>query len=409
MQRIAFAITLLLIFTAACQSEPPAPTPTDTPAPATETPIAAPTSTPTRVPTATPTPQPTAAPTEPPTPTITPTLTPAEVWVTAVDGLNLRSDAKSTATLIKTLPLGTHLILIGPKFGPDAQSITWQNVKADDGQSGWVSTEFITTTQPTTATPTPIPSATTPAASITPSATTTTPAPATTPGPTAATPSGPTTDVWATDILNLRAQPNKTANVIATIALNQHLIAIGSKSGPDADGISWQNVKTDNGLTGWVAAQYLTTTKPGTATTPQPGTPPPTVTPLTNDAAIAAELLRRTNELRAQNQLPAYVLNTDLGRVALSQASYMASTHQFTHTGPDGTNPRQRITNAGYGWGRPSENGYMGTLEQAWHFFTTDQSHLDNLINTQNTVVGIGVVTSAGVTYIIMDFGVPAT
>jgi len=394
MKHIYLALTIALLFVTACQSNEPTPAPTDTASPPTSAPITVPTATSTPLPTSTPTAQPTAAPTEPPVPTPTPTLVSAEVWVSATDGLNLRSDAKSTATLIKTLPLGTHLIAVGPKSGPDDKGITWQNVKTDDGQSGWASAEFLTTAKPTAAaTPTP-----TPIVSATPSATTPS---ATTPTPTATVPvTATTSDVWTTDILNLRAQPGKTANVLATIAVNQHLTAIGSKTAPDADGISWQNVKTDDGLVGWVSAQYLTNIKPATST--------PSSTTFTNDAAIAAELLRRTNELRAQNGLSAYIVNSDLTRIALAQAQYMASTHQFTHTGPDGTTPRQRIVGAGYGEGRPGENGYMGTFEQAWNFFKTDSSHLANLLDSYNNVVGLGVVTSEGFTYITMDFGKPA-
>jgi uncharacterized protein YkwD len=201
--------------------------------------------------------------------------------------------------------------------------------------------------------------------------------------------------------LNLRAQPGKTANVLTTIALNQHLTAIGSPSAPDADGLRWQNVKTDDGVIGYVAAQYLTTTKPVT--------PTPSSGSFTTDTTIAAELLRRTNELRAQNRLPPYISNADLNALALKQAQYMASTRQFTHTGPDGTTARQRITFAGYGAGHATENGYMGTFEQAWLFFSTDESHLDNLLSKANNVVGIGVVSSDGIAYITMDFGKPAT
>ncbi len=392
MKRTGFVLLIILLFVTACQAEQPTPAPTDTAPPPIDTPTAAPTSTPTPQPTATPTPLPTStpAPTEPLTPTLTLTPTPIDLWVTAVNGLNLRSVASATAALIKVLPFSTHLIGIGSKTAPDAQGIAWQNVKTDDGQTGWVSAEFLTTTKPAgAATPTPTPIV---------SGTASTP----TPTPIATTPAAASTgDAWATDVLNLRAQPSKTANVLATIAVNQHLTAIGSKSTPDADGISWQNVKTDDGLTGYVAAQYLTTTKPVTSTPSSGG--------FTTDAAIAAELLRRTNELRAQNGLSPYISNADLNAIALKQAQYMASTHQFTHIGPDGTTPQQRITFGGYGAGHSDENGYMGTFEQAWLFFSTNEAHLSNLLDKTDNVVGIGVVISEGVTYITMDFGKPQT
>jgi uncharacterized protein YkwD len=47
------------------------------------------------------------------------------------------------------------------------------------------------------------------------------------------------------------------------------------------------------------------------------------------------------------------------------------------------------------------------TVEVAWDYWSSDPPHLDNLLNSFNTVVGIGVFESGLWTYYTMDFGKP--
>lgn len=68
----------------------------------------------------------------------TPIATQREVWVAAADGLNLRETANRSGKLILTAVQHTHLIAIGPAIGPDGDQITWQQVRTDAGQLGWV-------------------------------------------------------------------------------------------------------------------------------------------------------------------------------------------------------------------------------------------------------------------------------
>ena len=78
--------------------------------------------------------------------------------------------------------------------------------------------------------------------------------------------------------------------------------------------------------------------------------------------------------------------------------------------GADGLSARQRIANAGYGAGQSVENifGGQATIDDAWDYWITDPPHLDVLLNTYNTVVGIGVYKIGLMTYYTMDFGLPA-
>ena len=225
--------TLLL---SACQAGP-APAPTET---ATSEPTTEPAAPPTVPPTWTPTPQPSPTPADTPTPAATPTPAPAEVWVNAANGLNLRAEAKADAKLVATLKDKQHLVAIGPATAPDAGGITWQNVRTDDGQVGWVSAQFLTKTNP--ASPTSAPTAAAPAAS--------------------------TGEAWvsATDGLNLRAQASTTSTLVALLPFGTHLALTGAPTGPDAGGITWQNVRTDDGKIGFVSTQFVSTTKPATRT-----------------------------------------------------------------------------------------------------------------------------------------------
>ncbi|HJW83810.1 MAG TPA: SH3 domain-containing protein [Anaerolineae bacterium] len=314
-----------------------------------------------------------------------------EAWVSNGAGLNLRAQSNITATVITLVPFGGHLTTTGPQVGPDSAGIVWRPVRTDAGRTGWVAASLkgaplLSTTKPgaATAAPTAVP---TPAVS--------------TPAPAAAT-----GDVWvtATTRLNLRAQASTTASLITTLSLGQHLTAVGLPSGPDAAGITWQNVRTDGGQTGWVSAQYLSRTAPAAAATP--GATAPSGTPAPSDAV--GELFNRINTLRAQNGLPPYVLNADLSRLAQTHSQYMADSGNITHRGADGATARQRIVGAGYGAGYSTENIYAGaSLNDAWTFWVDDPPHRDNLLNPVNTVIGIGIATRGTMTYYTTDFGVP--
>jgi uncharacterized protein YkwD len=340
-----------------------------------------------------------AGPTPVPT-TAAPAASTGEAWVIAADGLNLRAQAAANSTLVALLPFGAHLALTGAPAGPDAGGITWQNVRADDGKTGFVSAQFISPTKPATRTPTATaPVTTTAASAATTSATTTTPA-ATTPATT--TTSTGNVYVIAANGLNLRAQPNSTATVIANLTYGQRLTALAPKSAPDAGGVAWQNVRTDANQTGWAAADYLSATPPVTATA--------TITsagaPVT---AVANDLLRRINELRAQNRLQAVSLNTPLTAAAQGHSQDMAKTGNISHTGSDNSTPEQRMRAAGYVGGTGEEVIYGGraSADDAWYFWTNDRTHANILLTPEYTAVGISVINVGDRSYYTLDFGKP--
>ncbi len=268
MQRFLFVVTVFVAASliAGCQSGP-APTPTEA---ATLQPTSAPTFTRTPPPTWTPTPEPTQLPTETPTPAPTATPVPEEVWVNSASGLNLRAEPSTTAKSVAALKQRQHLVVIGPANGPDANGITWQNVRTDEGQAGWASAQFLTKTNPAGGTPAP-----TVAAATTAPPPTAAPA---VPAATAAPPSAASGEAWvnAANGLNLRAQAVSTSTVIVVLPFGAHVALTAAPQGPDAGGVTWQNVRADDGKTGFVAAQFLSATKPVTTTTPVTSTVPAT-------------------------------------------------------------------------------------------------------------------------------------
>ncbi|MAU00957.1 MAG: hypothetical protein CL608_27750 [Anaerolineaceae bacterium] len=113
----------------------PTPTPTSTMTP---TPPATATATATVLPTETPSPTPTITPTQ--TPSATPTATPRTAVVTYLFGTNLRAEPGVSSAVLAVLPVDTVVILLDGVEAADG--FVWQEVLVD-GQSGWLSAEFL--------------------------------------------------------------------------------------------------------------------------------------------------------------------------------------------------------------------------------------------------------------------------
>ena len=77
-----------------------------------------------------------------------------------------------------------------------------------------------------------------------------------TPAPASPPAASPTGDVFVTTAngLNLRAQASASAASLGGVVFGQHLTALGNESAADAQGITWQQVKTDAGVIAFVAA-----------------------------------------------------------------------------------------------------------------------------------------------------------
>jgi hypothetical protein len=125
---------------------------------------------------------------------------------------------------------------------------------------------------------------------------------------------------------------------------------------------------------------------------------------------VTGDLLGRINNLRASVGLPGYQINGALTAAAQSQAQWMADTATVSHTRPDGSGPRTRAVNAGYGTTDVTENIYGGTnanVSDAWAFWVNSATHYRGLVNSRYQEVGIGAARSSwGATYVLV-FGNP--
>lgn len=137
----------------------------------------------------------------------------------------------------------------------------------------------------------------------------------------------------------------------------------------------------------------------------------PAPAPVHNDSARAMELIADVNALRASHGLPPYEIDPILMAVAASQNDWRVSTGVTTHTGPDGSSPKQRAIAAGYGGGGTvflSENIWDGTgltPAQAVQFWTGDAPHLNTMLGANYKQVGAGAGESGGIWRYTLDAG----
>ena len=110
----------------------------------------------------------------------------------------------------------------------------------------------------------------------------------------------------------------------------------------------------------------------------------------------AYELIAEVNALRASYGLAPYEIDPILMAVAEAQNAWRVSDGVTTHTGPDGSRPRERAIAAGYGGGSTvfiSENiadGLGLTPAEAVSWWTGDDPHLNTMIGPNYRHVGAG-------------------
>lgn len=110
--------------------------------------------------------------------------------------------------------------------------------------------------------------------------------------------------------------------------------------------------------------------------------------------ALAAPLAR-INELRAQAGVAPLTLNVQLIAAAQGHAADMAAKGYFSHTGPDGRGPGQRLAATGYQastWGENIASGYAdwNATITAW---MGSAGHRANLLNARFKELGLGLAS----------------
>ncbi|MDI2131291.1 CAP domain-containing protein [Yinghuangia seranimata] len=144
-----------------------------------------------------------------------------------------------------------------------------------------------------------------------------------------------------------------------------------------------------------------------TPTTAAPHTNPPATGPA---STFAAEVLRLTNVERAKAGCGPLTDNARLDAAAKGLSDDMAARNFFDHTDPDGHDPGDRITAAGYNWSSYGENIARGqqtpaAVMDAW---MNSPGHRANILRCSYTELGVGINTSPGGPWWTQDFGAPA-
>jgi uncharacterized protein YkwD len=117
----------------------------------------------------------------------------------------------------------------------------------------------------------------------------------------------------------------------------------------------------------------------------------------TTDRTKLTEVINAVNAYRAQKDLPAFTVNTQLAQAAQRHANDIACHKIYVHTGTDGSTPKSRVADAGYIAKSVSENvnGNYPPLDGQgvvnwWINDKGDVKHGQNLLSTTFTQIGVG-------------------
>ncbi len=146
---------------------------------------------------------------------------------------------------------------------------------------------------------------------------------------------------------------------------------------------------------------------------PRPTTPAdkPTTKPPSNGGGSgggtqAQQVLKLTNQERANAGCSALKLNSKLNAAAQSHSDDMAAKKYFSHDSQDGRSPFDRMSDAGYKFGAAAENiaqGY-GDAEAVVKGWMNSEGHKANILNCTYTEMGLGWDNN----YWTQTFGKPA-
>ncbi|MEV6856830.1 sigma-70 family RNA polymerase sigma factor [Streptomyces microflavus] len=128
---------------------------------------------------------------------------------------------------------------------------------------------------------------------------------------------------------------------------------------------------------------------------PAPKPPPPAPAP---PASVGGQVLQIVNAERAKEGCGPVTSNDLLATAAQRHSADMASRDYFSHTSPDGTDPGDRITAAGYRWSTYGENIAKGqrTPADVMKSWMDSPGHRANILNCSFKEMGIGKQDSGG-------------
>ncbi|MGW4564430.1 sigma-70 family RNA polymerase sigma factor [Streptomyces sp. NPDC004561] len=137
--------------------------------------------------------------------------------------------------------------------------------------------------------------------------------------------------------------------------------------------------------------------------------PVPAVTPQSAPAPAGTveQVVALVNKERATAGCGPLTENPQLEKAAQGHSDDMAARHFFDHTNPDGADPGQRITAAGYRWSTYGENIAQGqqTADSVMQSWMNSPGHRANILNCSSKDIGVGVHKGTGGPWWTQDFG----
>ncbi|MEU4877838.1 sigma-70 family RNA polymerase sigma factor [Streptomyces sp. NPDC021608] len=137
----------------------------------------------------------------------------------------------------------------------------------------------------------------------------------------------------------------------------------------------------------------------------QPASRTPTVR--SGSSGRSAQVIALVNEERAKAGCGALTEDPLLRKSAQGHSDDMAARGFFDHTNPDGADPGQRITAAGYRWSTYGENIAMGqqSAQAVMTSWMNSPGHRANILNCAFKNIGVGIHDGAGGPWWTQNFG----
>ncbi len=128
-----------------------------------------------------------------------------------------------------------------------------------------------------------------------------------------------------------------------------------------------------------------------------------------NIAEMEAAILEQINEIRVENNLQPLENNERLAQVARQYSQRMAQENFFSHTGPDGDTPAQRVRDGGIVFLIVGENLFRSTnisdpVPAAIQGWMESPGHRENILRSVFAETGVGVWREGNQYYITQMF-----
>ncbi|WP_329379109.1 CAP domain-containing protein [Streptomyces sp. NBC_01716] len=148
-----------------------------------------------------------------------------------------------------------------------------------------------------------------------------------------------------------------------------------------------------------------TTAEPGPKPDPKPTTNEPE--PGGGGGGFAEQVTTLVNSERSKAGCGPVTANSQLETAALRHSQDMAAKDYFDHTSPDGRDPGDRITAAGYRWTTYGENIARGqqTPASVMEGWMNSPGHRANILNCAFKEIGVGVHDASGGPWWTQAFG----